>query len=130
MVYLNYIIHLRYTILVQNPAYGELSEGTFNVGQPKLHFKDQCKTSMMELSVNVANWDTVVQDRLRCRAAVFTGARSYKENGVQRAVEARQRRKWSTVDDSTKLIFFFCCCQTQCRSRIGCASPEPRCVLR
>ena len=31
--------------------YGELSEGTRNVGQPNLCFKDQYKTSMMEFSV-------------------------------------------------------------------------------
>ena len=28
-----------------------------------LHFKDQCKTAIMEFSINVANWDMVAQDR-------------------------------------------------------------------
>ena len=67
--------------------YGELSEGTRNVGRLELCFKDQCKTSMMEFSINVENWDMVVQDEVGWRAAVLMGAKSYEENGVQRAVE-------------------------------------------
>ena len=41
---------------------GELSEDTCNIGRPKLCFKDQCKTSMMEFSISIANWDMVAQD--------------------------------------------------------------------
>ena len=86
--------------------YGELSEGTHNAGRPKLRFKDQCGASMMEFSINVANWDMVAQDRVEWRATVLTGAKSREENRVQRVVENRQRRKYPTVDDST--AFYHC----------------------
>ena len=55
--------------------YGELSEGTRNVGRPKLRFNDQRKTPMMEFSVKVANWDMVDQDRVGWRAAVIVGVK-------------------------------------------------------
>lgn len=42
-----------------------LSEGTGNVSQPRLHFKDQNKMAMMEFSINVAKWNAVVQDQVR-----------------------------------------------------------------
>ena len=99
---------------------------TRNLGRPKLRFKDQCKTSMTEFSINVANWDMVAQDEVGWRAAVFIGAKRYEENRVQCAVENRQRRKCPTVDDST--VFYYCRhCQKPCRSRIGCLSHERRC---
>ena len=70
--------------------HGKLSEGTHNVGRPKLRLEDQCKTSVMEFSINVANWDMVAQDRVGWRAAVLMGAKSYEEIRVQSAVENRQ----------------------------------------
>ena len=98
-----------------------------SVGRPKLLFKDQCKASMMEFSINVANWDMVAKDRGGWRAAVLMGAKSYEENRVQRAVQNRQRSKCPTVDDST--VFYYCRhCQNPCRSLIGCSSHERRCV--
>ena len=73
--------------------YGELSEGTHNVGRLKLCFKDQCKTSMVEFSINVENWDIVAQDRVGWRVAILIGAKNYVENRVQRAVETRLKRQ-------------------------------------
>ena len=85
--------------------FGELAEGTRNVGQSKLRFKGQCKTSMIEFSINFTNWDMIAQDRVRWRAAVLMGAKSYGENRVQRAVENRQRCKCPTVNDFT--LFYY-----------------------
>ena len=53
---------------------GEQSEGIRHVGRPKLRFKEQCKTSMIGISINVANWDMAAQDRVGWRAAVVMGA--------------------------------------------------------
>ena len=97
--------------------YGELFEGTRNIGRPKLGLKDQCKTAMMEFSINVANWDMVAQDRIGWRSAVLVGAKNYQENRVQRVIESRQRRRFPTVDVST--VSYYCRhCQKPCRSRI------------
>ena len=62
--------------------YGELYESTCNIGRPKLCFKHHCKTSMIEFSINVANWDVVAQDRVGWRATVLIGAKSYEKNRV------------------------------------------------
>ena len=91
---------------VMGTLYGELSAGTRSAGRHKLRFKDQCKTSMIEFSINVANWDMVAQDRVGWGAADIMGAKSSEENRVQPAVENRQRRKCPTVEDST--VFYYC----------------------
>ena len=72
--------------------YRELSEGTRDVGRPKLRFKDQCKTSMMEFSIDVESWDAITQDPAGWRAAVFTGAKSFEE----KEFTARRRGKTET----------------------------------
>ena len=99
----------------------------FVVAYSLVLFIHQCKTSMMEFSIAVANRDMVVQDRVGWRAGVLIEAKSYEGNRVQRAVENRQRLKCPTVDDSTAINY---CrhCQKPCRSRIGCFSHERRCV--
>ena len=109
--------------------YGELSEGTCNIGRPKLCFKDQCKMSMMEFSINVVNWDMVAQDRVRWRAAILIEAKSCEKNRVQCAIKNRQRRKCPTVDDSTA---FYCCrhCQKPHQLCIDCFSNEQHTVPR
>ena len=83
-------------------VYGEQSERTRNLERPKLRFKDQGKTSMMGFSIDAETSDT--QDYMGWRAAVFTGAKSFEDKRVQRAVEARQRRKYPAVDASTYFI--------------------------
>ena len=77
--------------------------------------------------MTVANWDMVAQDQVGLRATVLRGGKSYEDNGVQRAVENKQKRKCLTVDDSTVLYY---CGHCQCRSRIGCFSNDRRCVPR
>ena len=77
--WLRHVVRMDNSRILKQRLYGELYEGTHNIGPPKLCFKDQCKTSMIEFSINAANWDMVAQDRVGWRAAVLIGAKSYEE---------------------------------------------------
>lgn len=53
--------------------YRELSDGTHNVGRPTFRFKDQCKTSMVEFSINVVNSDGVARGSSGVESWCFRG---------------------------------------------------------
>ena len=102
--WIGHVAHMDTSRIPKQILYEELSEGSRDVGGPKLRFKDQCITSMIDLSITVANWDMVAQDGLGWRAAVLMGAKSCEDNRVQHAVGNRQRpsaRQWIIPQYST-----------------------------
>ena len=87
--------------ILKRILYEKLAEGMRSVGRPELCTKDQCKTSMVEFSINVANCILLPGIEWDGGLLFWQKAKSYDENTIKRAVEARQKRKWPTVDDST-----------------------------
>ena len=52
--WLGHVARMNNSRIPKQILYGCLYEGTHEAERPKLRFRDQCKTSMMEFSVNVA----------------------------------------------------------------------------
>ena len=73
--------------------YGELSEGSRARGRPKLRFKDQCKTTLKELSIDENEWEVMAKEREEWRYVVHSGTWNYEAARIEHAKESRQRRK-------------------------------------
>lgn len=70
-----------------------------------LRIQDQSKTSMMEFSIDVANRNAVARDLVGLKDAVFSGAKSYEENIVQRTVDKNANApRWMTPQNSITVI--------------------------
>ena len=71
--------------------YGELDHGLRPVGRPKLRFKDTCKRDMIEIGLDVENWETLAADcgrwRINCSACLDEG-----ELRIRKEAMARQKR--------------------------------------
>ena len=72
--------------------YGELDHGLRPVGRPKLRFKDTCKRDMIEIGLDVENWETLAADcgrwRINCSACLDEG-----ELRIRKEAMARQERR-------------------------------------
>ena len=73
--------------------YGELDHGLRPVGRPKLRFKDTCKRDMIEIGLDVENWETLAADRgrwrINCSACLDEGELRIRKEAMAR----RERRK-------------------------------------
>ena len=107
--------------------YGELCNGKRSTGRPKLRYKDQCKATMTDLSIDSENWDELAKDRSRWRSAVHKGAKSFEAVRIQHAVEARQRRKEAALVERPSSLWHCRYCQRPCNARIGLYSHERYC---
>ena len=107
--------------------YGELSNGKRSTGRPKLRYKDQCKATMTDLSIDSGNWDELAKDRSRWRSAIHKGAKSFEAVRTQHAVEARQRRKEAALVERPSSLWHCRYCQRPCNARIGLYSHERYC---
>lgn len=87
-------------------AHGELSEGMHNIGWPKICFKNQCKTSTMEFSINVATWDMIEWGG---ELLLSQEQRAIKRT-VQHTVEAKSANAtlWMTPQYSTIMVVKNC----------------------
>ncbi|KAI8487404.1 hypothetical protein Bbelb_348730 [Branchiostoma belcheri] len=107
--------------------YGELSQGSRPRGRPKLRFKDLCKATLQDFSIE--SWEKAASDRSKWRAAIHKGTELFKAARESRKAEARSRRKGPVEKSTTRE---YCCrfCGRACRARIGCTSHERRCPAR
>ena len=98
--------------------YGELDHGLRPVGRPKLRFKDTCKRDMIEIGLDVENWETLAADcgrwRINCSVCLDKGKLRIRKEAMAR----RERRKAALNAPPTSVFVCSGC------SRV-CSSPEP-----
>ncbi|KAI8477943.1 hypothetical protein Bbelb_118230 [Branchiostoma belcheri] len=117
-----------FALLPKKILYGELSQGSRQRGRPKLRFKDMCKATLQDFSIE--SWEKVASDRSKWRAAIHKGTELFKAARETRQADARSRRKGLVAEKSATQEY--CCrfCGRACRARIGCTSHERRCPAR
>ena len=80
--------------------YGELDQGLRPVGRPKLRFKDTCKRDMIEIGLDVENWETLAADRgrwrINCSACLDEGEIKNKKRSHGKAGEKKSGSECST----------------------------------
>ena len=106
--------------------YGELDHGLRPVGRPKLHFKDTCKRDMIEISLDVENWETLAADcgrwRINCSACLDEG-----ELRIRKEAMARRERRKAALNAPPASVFVCSGCSRVCSSQIGLFSHQSRC---
>ena len=106
--------------------YGELDHGLRPVGRPKLRFKDTCKQDIIEIGLDVENWETLAADRgrwrINCSACLDEG-----ELRIRKEANARRERRKVALNAPPALVFVCSGCSGVCSSRIGLFSHQSRC---
>ena len=106
--------------------YGELDHGLRPVGRPKLRFKDTCKQDIIEIGLDVENWETLAADRgrwrINCSACLDEG-----ELRIRKEANARRERRKVALNAPPALVFVCSGCSRVCSSRIGLFSHQSRC---
>ena len=96
------------------------------VGRPKLRFKDTCKRDMIEIGLDVENWETLAADRARwrinCSACLDEG-----ELRMRKEAMARRERRKAALNAPPASVFVCSGCSRVCSSRIGLFSHQSRC---
>ena len=106
---------------------GELAEGKRAVGRPKLRFKDICKNSMEDFSIDCNDWENLASDRSAWRSSLRTAAKNYDNVLLNKLIQKRQTRK-DGGQNNTSLICSHC--GRICKSMIGRISHERSCSIR
>ena len=105
--------------------YGELDHGLRPVGRPKLRFKDTCKRDMIEIGLDVENWETLAADRgrwrINCSACLDEG-----ELRIRNEAMARRERRKAALNAPPASVFVCSGCSRVCSSRIGLFSHQSR----
>ena len=106
--------------------YGELDHGLRPVGRPKLRFKDTCKRDMIEIGLDVENWEMLAADRgrwrINCSACLDEG-----ELRIRKEAMARRERRKAALNAPPASVFVCSGCSRVCSSRIGLFSHQSRC---
>ena len=106
--------------------YGELDHGLRPVGRPKLRFKDTCKRDMIEIGLDVENWETRAADRgrwrINCSACLDEG-----DLRIRKEAMARRERRKAALNAPPASVFVCSGCSRVCSSRIGLFSHQSRC---
>ena len=113
----------------KNILYGELREGGRSRGRPKLRYKDVCKSTLAELSIDTAAWEALASMRPEWRTAVNSGAARYEERRRERHDAKRRQQKDRVAAGVTDGPALRCAyCNRECRARIGLISHERKCA--
>ena len=106
--------------------YGKLDHGLRPVGRPKLRFKDTCKRDMIEIGLDVENWETLAADRgrwrINCSACLDEG-----ELRIRKEAMARREIRKAALNAPPASVFVCSGCSRVCSSRIGLFSHQSRC---
>ena len=113
-------------VMIKDLLYGKLDHGLRPVGHPKLRFKDTCKRDMIEIGLDVENWETLAADRSRwrinCSACLDEG-----ELRIRKEAMARQERRKVALNAPPASVFMCSGCSRVCSSQIGLFSHQSRC---
>ena len=108
--------------------YSELREGGRTRGRPKLRYRDVVKRDMIELDMDVKNWETLAADRPKWRLTLKKQLESNEQRLKNAATEKRARRK-ERVNVNRPASNFICdLCGRDCHARIGLSSHRRRCT--
>ena len=99
--------------------FGELQDGSRNLGAPKKRFKDTLKASLKAFGINPASWEQAAADRSKWRTAVHNGARRHESDRKTAAESRRQERKNNAMKPQTPATIPCPHCNRMFQAQIG-----------
>ena len=119
--WVGHILRMPDTRMPKQVLYGQLTEGSRNVGRPKLRFKDHIKQAMKKFNMTPASLENVAADRSRWRQAVHKGADHFEGERNRARIEQSRRRHARPIAATNDADPDLVCpeCGRVCGSRLG-----------
>ena len=101
--------------------YGQLTEGSRNIGRPKKRYKDHIKQTMKKFNLDPGCLETAAADRGEWRRAVHGGATHFESERTRERIEKSRRRHARLLPVPSIPDSNLVCpeCGRTCGSRIG-----------
>jgi hypothetical protein len=79
--------------ILKQVLFGKLFEGKRRRGRPLLRYKDKCKASLKDFSIDHNNLEKLANDRVTWKQTIRAGAKSFEENFGNKIEEKKRKRK-------------------------------------
>ena len=121
---LRWLGHVRRMDTIRTPKqllYGQLRTGKRAVGQPKLRYQDQVKSTLKHCNIDLHVWEGVAADRRAWRTKIQSGVRHFERQRLLQCERKRAIRKAKMGTAQRDAAAALCCsaCGRMCSSRSG-----------
>lgn len=84
--------------------YSELEEGKRPKGAPKRRYKDQLKTSLKQVDIDIMSWENDAKDRSNWRTLIHEGTKTFERKRIESDERKRQIRKEKLLNPTVPTI--------------------------